>query len=562
MSRPRTGSAGHRQEEDRLTESEPHGVDKIRRRLLRLEQVNSFAAATSSAQSSLATVLQAIADSARDLIGAGYAALGVIGHDGRLQQFVHSGMDDDAVERIGALPRGEGILGVLIRDPVPLRLGDLSAHPALVGFPTGHPPMSAFLGVPIQIGGDVFGNLYLTEPVDGGEFTSEDEALAVMMAVTASGAIANARRLAESELRRRWLAAASHLSYELLAGGTAPRLELITNEAALAADADLVTLTALVDGGTVELRAASGPLAASMRGTSWPAAGTLTDQVMRSGKPVLVDKGRSVAGLGLDVGPVMVVPLAAGEHMRGAMSLTRAAHRPAFTATELDMVASFAYQATLALELLDARESQVRVAVLEDKERIAEDLHDHVIQELFATGMSLQSLAGMVDRPELSKRLSAEVESLDNVIKQIRTTIFQLQLQPDGPDANRLRADILAVTTEQTSQLGYSPHLHFSGALDWVTDAGIIDDILAVIREALSNCARHAQATAVTVSLVLADQWIELDVTDNGRGIGRPDRSSGLANMRQRAERHRGSFTTAVPEGGGTRLVWTAHLPR
>ena len=262
---------------DEMALSEHEHVDSIERRLLRLERAYAFAADTASAERDLPTVLQAIVDSSRNLLGARYAALGVIGHDGRLEEFVHSGMDDEAVEKIGALPRGKGILGLLIDVPVPLRLSDLGSHEMAVGFPSGHPPMGAFLGVPIQVGGEVFGNLYLTEPVNDDEFTSEDEVVATMMAGTAGGVIANAQLMAESELRRRWLAATNHLSYGLLTDTSSPPMELIAHQATIAADADIVTITVPEDDDTNVLLAASGPLASRVSGSRWPIGGTATE---------------------------------------------------------------------------------------------------------------------------------------------------------------------------------------------------------------------------------------------------------------------------------------------
>jgi len=539
-------------------------AESMERRLLRLEKAQAFAVDITSTHKDLRCLLQAVVDSSRDLLGAQYAALGVIGHEGRLDEFVHSGMDDDTVERIGALPSGNGILGLLTTEPTTVRLDDLSLHPDAVGLPPGHPPMGAFLGAPIRVGAEIFGNLYLTEPSNVDGFTAEDEQVVGMMAATAGGAIANARRLAESEQRRRWLAAASLLSFELLAEGAKPPLQMITDEAALAADADIVSLTMPEGEDRIRLRSRSGPLAASLKGTSWPMAGTPTEQVMRSGRGMLMEEYIATdTAAGVGIGPVMIVPLSAGSRARGAMAFARSADRPAFTIAELDMAASFATQAALALELIDARGRLVRSSVLEDEERIAEDLHDHVIGELFATGMNLQSLAGTLDRVEDARRLSSAVETLDSIIKRIRTSIFQLRFAGDGTDPTSLRADILAVTSEHTNQFGFNPHVQFSGPLDWISEVDLIDDILAVVREGLSNCARHARATAVTLSVALDGQVVMVEVIDNGRGIGgRSHRSSGLRSLLHRAERHHGTLSISIPEAGGTHLIWTAELVR
>ncbi len=546
---------------DEMTLSEHEHVDSIERRLLRLERAYAFAADTASAERDLPTVLQAIVDSSRNLLGARYAALGVIGHDGRLEEFVHSGMDDETVEKIGALPRGKGILGLLIDVPVPLRLSDLGSHEMAVGFPSGHPPMGAFLGVPIQVGGEVFGNLYLTEPVNDDEFTSEDEVVATMMAGTAGGVIANAQLMAESELRRRWLAATNHLSYGLLTDTSSPPMELIAHQATIAADADIVTITVPEDDDTNVLLAASGPLASRVSGSRWPIGGTATEQVMQSGEPTLIDHYDATdAAENMAIGPLMVVPLAAGEHPLGVMSFARSVERRAFGPPELGMAAAFAHQAALAMELVNSRKSELRLAVLEDNERIAEDLHDHVIQELLATGMSLQGIVGRIEELAVAQRLTSVVESLDGVISRIRATIFDLQLRPAGPGSSGLRASLIAVIDDHVPQLGFRPQLEFSGVLDTSIDAGLSDDILAATREALSNCARHARASSATISAILVGQLFTLSVTDNGVGIGQPERSSGLANMQRRANRHQGMFSCISPEGGGTQFTWTARL--
>src|SRR5271167_1339231 len=196
-----------------------------------------------SEELSLPLVLRQIVAAARDLVGARYAALGVLGRDGELEQFVHAGMDEELAARIGELPRGRGILGLLIRQPVPLRLADLSGHPASAGFPPGHPPMTGFLGVPVHIGEEVFGNLYLTERSRGGQFTADDEQLAIALATAAGAAIANARQFAESEQRRRWLDASAELVPLLLSGAAGQQHDaLITQHAAAAAAADFAAL--------------------------------------------------------------------------------------------------------------------------------------------------------------------------------------------------------------------------------------------------------------------------------------------------------------------------------
>jgi len=509
---------------------------------------------------SLPVVLRQIVDAARDLLGARYAALGVLGRDGELEQFVHAGMEDDLVAAIGELPRGRGILGLLITDPASIRLASLGDHPVAAGFPPGHPPMGSFVGVPVRIGEEVFGNLYLTERIAGGDFTADDEQLAIALAAAAGAAIANARRYAESEQRRRWLDASAQLTPLLLAGDREQPHALIAGHAAAAADADFAVLAVPgSDPGEVIVAGAAGPLAAGLDRTA-RLAGSLAGQVIQTGKPSLVAGDplkAAAAALGAGIGPLIAVPLAAGERVLGALLLGRTAARPGFTESDLGMAASFAAHAAVAMELAQARVDQILLAQAEDHERIAGDLHDHVIQELFALGMKLQGQAARSD-PATAARVNSHIETLDEVIKKIRASIFGLQ-QPRQPTAS-LQARILEIIDEHAPQLGFTAGASFAGSPGPGLDETLAHDILAVTREALSNCARHAGATAVTVALALQDRLITLDITDNGRGLGAPARSSGLASMRRRAENNGGNLQITAPTGGGTRLTWTSRF--
>src|SRR5271165_7321511 len=452
---------------------------------------------------SLPVVLRQIVGAARDLLGARYAALGVLGPDAGLEQFVHAGMDGELVTRIGDLPKGRGILGLLISEPVPIRLPDLSAHPASAGFPPGHPPMTGFLGVPVRIGEEIFGNLYLTEHSRGSEFTADDEELAIALAAAAGAAIANARRFAESEQRRRWLNASAELTPRLLSGGAGPPHALITEYAAAAAEADFAAVTVPHGSDQVIVAGVAGQLTAGMMNRMAPLADSLTGQAIGTGKPILVTGDRreaAAAALGADTGPLVVVPLAAGERVRGALMLGRLATRPGFTETDLDMAASFAGHAAVAMELAQARIDQLTLAQAEDHDRIAGDLHDHVIQELFALGFRPECHAARSD-PVAAERINGYVDTLDEVIKKIRTSIFGLHQPRQAPAG--LPARLMEIIEEHTPQLGFT--------------AGII-------------------------SLVLKDGLITLDITDNGRGLGTPARSSGLSSMRRRAQRNGGTL--------------------
>jgi signal transduction histidine kinase len=507
---------------------------------------------------SLPVVLRQIVRAAGDLLGARYAALGVLGPDGRLEQFVHAGMDEEMVARVGDLPTGRGILGLLISEPVPIRLADLAAHPRSAGFPAGHPPMTGFLGVPVRIREKVFGHLYLTERRDGSEFTAEDEELAIALAATAGAAIANARRFTESEQRRRWLDASGQLTPLLLSSQVERPHALITQLAAAAAAADFAALAVPHGADEVIVTSVTGALTEGMMNRTAPRADSLAGQAILTGKPSLVTGGRreaAAAALNADIGPVIVVPLAAGEQVRGALMLGRLAANPGFTETDLDMAASFASHAAVAMELAQARINQITLAQAEDHDRIAGDLHDHVIQELFALSMTLQGHAARSD-PAGAERIKGYVDTLDGAITNIRTSIFGLHQSRTAPD--RLHARLLAIIEEHAPQLGFTATIRFADPLD--PDADLARDILAVTREALSNAARHAHASAVSITLAQRDGLIILDIIDNGRGVGTPARSSGLTSMRRRAESNGGTCQLSTPGGGGTQLTWTGRL--
>ena len=304
----------------------------------------------------------------------------------------------------------------------------------------------------------------------------------------------------------------------------------------------------------------SGPLAAGLMNQTAPLADSLAGQAISTGKPALVTGSRlhaAAAALGADTGSLIVVPLAVDEQVSGALLLGRSAARPGFTETDLDMAASFADHAAVAMELAEARADQIMLARVADHDRIAGDLQHHVIQELFALGMSMQSQAARSD-PATAERINGYIDTLDDVIRKIRTTIFGLR-QPPHASAG-LRARLVELIEEHASQLGFTAGISFAGTLDPGPDEALAHDILAVTREALSNCARHARATVVSISVALRDGLITLDITDDGRGLGPPARSSGLASMRRRAERNGGTLELTTPVGGGTRLSWTARL--
>ncbi len=515
----------------------------------------------------LPVLLRRIVEAARTLVGARYAALGVIAPDGHLAEFVHLGMPTDAVERIGHLPEGKGLLGALIDDPRPIRLRQITADERSSGFPAGHPPMHSFLGVPIRVRDIVFGNLYLSESTKG-EFSAEDEELAAALAATAGMVIDNARLFEVAGARQDWLRASGEITRELLSGeadDAVRPLRLIAEHCREVARAKIVTVVLPVPGAEeLQVEVAVGPFEGDLTGVRVPLDRSLSGRVFASRVPLRVTSpddpslGAVTSGE-LDVGPVMVLPLLGSEKVHGVLTAARDRGRAAFTEEDLDMAAGFANQASVAIELAAARTEQQRVAMLDDRDRIAADLHDHVIQRLFGTGLSLHGIAATLSPGQPKERLMAAVGDIDGTISQIRTTIYQLGQAAD-PDRG-LRGRLLDVVIDLTPTLAFDPAVRFAGVLEGTVPDEVADDLVAVLREALTNAARHAQARSATVSVTAGSGLVTLVVADDGHGIDWAlTRRSGLANLRRRAEQHDGELEIRAVEPHGTELRWSARI--
>jgi two-component system, NarL family, sensor histidine kinase DevS len=515
---------------------------------------------------SLPAVLHRIVETARDVAGARYAALGVIGADGLLEQFLHVGLDDDAVQAIGELPKGRGVLGALIEDPKPIRLTRIADDPRSSGFPDHHPAMTTFLGVPIRSRDAVFGNLYLTDRIDGSPFTAEDEELVLALAATAGVAIENARLYEESRRRQEWLRASGEISRQLLdpEADYSDTLHRIATSVKRLASADVVTLVRPTedDANQFEVIVATGVAERDLIGLRYPKGGSIAWQAMQQGHGVRVEAVDQQPDIYLHLRPyvpvsqAMALPLRGEIGPRGAIVAGRIIPHAPFTDADLDMAEAFAGQAAIALELSDARADQQRLGVLEDRDRIARDLHDHVIQRLFAAGLSLQSIAATVDDEAVDQRLTRTVEQLDDTIRQIRTTIFALQ-----EDSSRsLRGTALAVVDQLAALLPVRPDVQLVGPLDTIADETIIADVEAVLRESLTNVAKHARAAQIRVYVQADGQHLALTVIDNGIGLGATTRRSGLANLSRRAERHGGHLDVGNSPEGGLRLQWSIPL--
>jgi signal transduction histidine kinase len=520
-----------------------------------------------AADLSLDNVLERIVGAACQLADAEYGALGVLGAgpDRRLREFVTYGLTQDQRARIGDLPRGHGILGVIIDRPEPLRLNNLGEHPLSYGFPANHPPMNSFLGVPIRIRDKVFGNLYLTEKRSAGGFTADDEEIVVALAAAAGVVVENARLFEESERRQRWLEAAADITAALL--GESSRddaLQLVADRGREVAGADLAAVMLRHEGGRLLVEVVSGPYPEGLVGVAMRTEDTAVREVLDGGEPVVVDDaigdGR-VAASGFptsdgwpELESLALLPMRGAGSVAGILALGWSCNNEQlYRDTDLRLPASFAEQATLALHLAQAQEDRGRLAVFEDRDRIGRDLHDLVIQRLFAIGLVLDNASRLTDLPEAAAdRITGAVDDIDATIKDIRRSIFELSTAATSTD---LRAELGASIAMIAPALGFTPQLRTDGPVDSAVSVELRPHLLAVVREALSNVARHAHAVSAQVLLQVGDE-IVLTVTDDGQGIAVVTRESGLRNMRDRAATFGGTFQVQRGPEGGTIAVW------
>jgi signal transduction histidine kinase len=519
----------------------------------------------------LETTLTRIVQAAVGLVDAKYGALGVIGEGQRLMEFVPVGLAEAEIGKIDHWPHGRGLLGLLIHDPQPLRLADISHHVESSGFPEGHPPMGSFLGVPVRVRDQVFGNLYLTEKRDGGEFTEDDEAVLTALGAAAGVAIENARLYDEARRQQRWLRASAEVTISLLSGAEPDEvLAAVTTEIRDLSGADLVVLALPEDDGRrLSIAYADGDGAADTRGLMLPAGHSLSGQVLGTGEPLMivdfagdVRTAEVLRGPMGHIGPAAIFPLGVPGDVRGVLTVGRRRGGLPFPQGSADVIASFAAQAGVALELAARRRDAERLSLFEDRDRIARDLHDLVIQRLYATGMSLEGTVPMIRKPEVSGRVRNAVDAMDETIKDIRATIFALQSRAEKQPYN-LRNEIVGIVDEMAPMLGFTPSLRLGEGLDGRIAAEPAEYLLTALREALSNTARHARASHVDVSVEVDSAGdLTLRVADNGIGIPADARRSGLRNLAQRADKLGGELRLAPagPARTGTELVW--RVPR
>ncbi len=505
--------------------------------------------------------LRTIVHTAIELVDAQYGALGVRGYDDELVEFVYEGIDEATRDKIGHLPEGRGVLGALLVNPKPIRLENISNHASSVGFPAHHPPMRTFLGVPVRIRDEVFGNLYLTDKRGDQPFSEDDEVLVQALAAAAGIAIDNARLYEQSRARQSWIAATRDIGTQLLSGvepatifrSVAEETQKLSGAAATfvaipadpdQAPEDVTELTIIASAGE-GVGSSKGPI--PVRGTVIGRAFTERAAGRFTGTDV---------GVGHDGGPALVLPLRATDSVAGVLITVRAVGAQPFRVEELDMMSAFADQAALAWQLASTQRRIRELSVLTDRDRIARDLHDHVIQRLFAVGLSLQGTMARARSDEVRQRLLVSIDDLQDVIQDIRTTIFDLHGGSSGITRLRQRLDAAIAAFPGA---GVRTSAQYNGPLS-VVDAELADHAEAVVREAVSNAVRHAEATALTVTVTIDDD-LAIEVVDNGCGISSDVTGSGLTNLRRRAEELGGSFRVQTAPEGGTCLIWRAPLP-
>lgn len=562
----------------------PLPVDAAAEEAAAVEETLMGAALDLTAQLDLEDLLTHLVERARRLTGARFAALGVLDGRGQTTTFVHAGLGDETARALPHPPRGHGVFA-LIPPEGPLILDDLREHPDFGGFPPGHPPMTEFLGLAVRVRSRIFGRLYLTDKEGG--FTQDDAEAMTLLARAAAVAIENARLYGAARTRERWLAASQDITTMLLEGTEEEdALAEIAARVRHVAEADTSLIILPSVGETWAGEFTDGYRAEELLGTVFPAEGRAMT-VLRGGVGVMVDDlGRSpvmrVDAL-REFGPALYAPMMLRGTGTGVLLVLRTSGSPEFQDADLLMAESLAAQAALALELAQARHAEDVASLLDERARIGRDLHDLAIQQLFATGMELEGVRTRIagGGPELApyeRALERALKSVDDSVTQIRAIVHGLR-EADTTVAlvERLRREASLARTS----LGFAPSLvvmvddtivdddHEDGLEDVIAarlGPDIADDVTAVVREGLSNAARHARASSVqvgvSVSGVSYEGLVQVHVVDDGVGID-PDNSrhSGTANLAARARRHGGVFRLRPGASGrGTELTWTVPL--
>ena len=507
-------------------------------------------------------VLGDVAKLTRDLFESHLAVAALLDDDRTLGSMGFSGasaIDEPALRQHPVLQEA---LNALLTSDAPVRIDPTPADGAAATMPRPRPFIGGLLGVRLRAGARTVGVLFVAAD-KGSDFGEEDEALFVELGRALGAALDNAMLLREALRARRWMRAATTLTQQLLANELPEPLKVIAERAMELADAPVSAVLVVQDDNLVVRYVSGMSYLAKFRGRAFPLPGSLTQRVLQAGEPIsfpdlALEDSHALREIDdEDLGPGVMIPLHGEDAFVGTLFLGRYKDAPVFTHAEVDMTSAFASQASVALELVAARKLQDALLLVEERDRIARDLHDHVVQRLFATGLSLQQAVPQLEGAG-RERVDAAMIAIDETIRQIRNTI--LTLRSAGDDAVTLADMITDISMEAEPLLGFTPILALDpGSRD--VKGALAADLAACVREAMSNVVRHAHATQVIVKAVVHMGQLILSVTDDGVGIA-SSRRSGLGNLAKRAEQHGGFLECDSTVGHGTTLTWRVPVVR
>ncbi|MDA0264766.1 MAG: GAF domain-containing sensor histidine kinase [Chloroflexi bacterium] len=529
---------------------------------------------------SLEAVLQQVADLSRELASARYAALGIVGEDGSLAQFITSGMSQETRDLIGDPPKGNGVLGVVLRDSQSLRIADLSQHPDSSGFPANHPPMRSFLGVPIAFKGTVLGDLYLTDKIGAEEFSSDDENIVTLFAAQAAVAIESAR-LFETESRR-----SAQLNVLNLMGQVLTRifdLDILLDQVAellrKGFNYENVQIFSVDhDNNAIQVRAMAGMIDGKFpKGTLRPLDQGIAAWVARTGQTALSNDvladSRHHPVPGLETAAELAVPVIVKEETVAVINIG-GPEPNIFDASDVKTLETLADQLAVAMEnitlYLQHQDQLQRLAVADERDRIGRDLHDGVIQSMYAVGLTLEDIASQAgEEPETVKpRIEGVVDDLNQVIGDIRRYI--MDLRPTELQGKRLDEALASLVGYLEDRTGVSVTVELDIDPSLLPERYFVN-IWHILQESFSNIEKYSHAKNVTVSLGTRGSDICLAISDDGNGFdvetAELGRGYGLPNIKDRAERLGGvcyvhsTLRSANNANSGTRLDITIPMP-